>query len=135
MPITLSTEYNYAQSKDLITVTYTWTSDGSGDATASTDDHRYASQVITEVIKGHAVWMCQTVPGTTPTASYDIVINDANSEDIFGGNLANRSNSASETIFPGNGSVYGTIPIVGALTFVVSNAGASKTGSIILHLE
>ena len=135
MTMTITPVWNTTAKRETISLQVDWTSDASGDASLDTDNYTHMGFRITDFIKGKYVVHCQTKPGTTPTASYDIVINDTNSEDIFGGNLANRSNSVAETVFPGTGSVYGSIPITGHLTFVVSNAGNAKTGSIILHLE
>lgn len=135
MTMTIGTHYNVAKKQETVTLTVNWTSDAGGDASMSTEQYLFGNAKITDVIKGRSVTLAQTKPGTTPSADYDVVVNDANSADIFGGNLGNRSNSNAETVFPGNGTVYASIPVTGALTFVVSNAGNAKTGSIILNLE
>lgn len=63
-----------------------------------------------------------TDPGTTaPTASYDITIVDEHGCDIFGGELNDRSASASEQTTPLIGSSYEGRIITGALTFKLAN--------------
>lgn len=79
--------------------------------------------------------------GTQPSASYDIVLNDEAGFDVLSGKGANLSNSVITRISPavphtdavptvGVGDVY----VDEELELQVSNAGASKTGSVWLYV-
>ena len=115
---------------NLATLTFSWTSDATGDVISTT------STTITDQIAGKYVVMAVTSPDTTaPTASYDITITDANNADIMGGKLADRSATLSEQVSPYIGALYGKRPVSGALTLNVSNAGDAKSGTGILYLS
>jgi len=103
-----------------------WTSDGSGDATVAIPNYH-----------GYKLHSVMTAPGadgdlTTdcPTAAYDVVINNAYSEDIMEAALANLSDSVAVTKYSDP-----PICILTALTVVVSNAGDTKQGFLLLALE
>ena len=79
----------------------------------------------------------ETIPGeegdkstSCPTASYDITLDDAHGYDLAGGELADRSNSAAEKI-----TAVDPIPIDDEITLSIANAGNSKKGRIILHID
>ena len=115
---------------NLSTLTFTWTSDATGDVTSTT------STTISNQIAGKYVVMAATSPDTTaPTASYDITVTDANNVDIMGGVLANRSATSTEQATPYIGALYGNRPVAGALKLNVSNAGDAKSGTVILYLS
>ena len=80
----------------------------------------------------------ETNPGTAPTAGYDIVINDAESLDIAGGMLADRSATLTERITPrldSTYSIFGGVLVDSALTLVITNQNAaSATGTVKLYL-
>ncbi len=56
-----------------------------------------------------------------------VVVNDAYSEDIMEGELADCSGTVSNTQY-----ALPAIPIISALTVVVSNAGDTKQGLVLL---
>lgn len=81
------------------------------------------------------IFQAQFIPGaggTQPTDLYDVVLNDAAGVDFLIGAGANLSNVTSKlpTIWP---HLYydGTAP----LDLVISNAGASKTGTFVLWVR
>lgn len=113
----------------LRTVTATWTSDSSGDATATT----------TEVVSGTLV-KAITNPTDGPTANYDIVITDDQSFNVLtttDDDLLNRHTTTTEEVYffvdDAAGTAQSTQPVTNSvLTFTVSNAGATKSGVVIL---
>ncbi len=117
-------------------LTFSWTGDaGTGavpDTTTDTDE--------TADILGWYVYSIETNPGTpAPTASYDIVVNDAEGLDISGGMLADRSATATEKITPRldtTYSIFGGVLIDGALTLKITNqTDVSATGTVKLLLS
>ncbi len=103
-----------------------WTSDGSGDASVTIPNYH-----------GYLLLSAKTAPGEDgdlatdlPTDLYDVVINDAYSEDIMNGNLADRSGTVAKAEY-----AIPAIPIISALTVVVSNAGDTKQGLVLLTFE
>jgi len=124
--------------KDKYQLIISWTSgtDGASTTSYSTNDGTLSGTKITDFIKGRTLDMGEVVPGaTTPTDAFDVVVNDENGVDLFGGGLANCSSGSTTTSYPYDGTNYGTRPIVGKITPQVTNAGDSKTGSIILHIS
>ncbi len=117
-------------------LTFTWTAsadDGSVPPTAT-------SAVNTSDIIGWYVYAIETNPGAVaPTASYDIVVNDAEGLDIAGGMLANRSASATEKSTPrldSTYSIFGGVLIDGALTLVITGQSVhSATGTVKLIMS
>jgi len=104
-----------------------WESDAVGDASIEIDI-KYIGKNIASV---------QTVPGlngdkatTTPTAGYDVVINDEYGEDIMKGKLAGRSATVGETLYSAP-----PLPVPGVLTVIVSGAGDSKAGIVKIMLD
>lgn len=99
-------------------ITFSWTSDGSGDADDATI---HVSGEIARVV---------TNPGAAaPTDNWDAVLNDADGVDVLAGALANRDTANTEQSF--------TDPVVavnGDLNLVVSNAGDTKTGTVVLYV-
>lgn len=117
---------------NMSTLTMAWTSDASGAASAAT------STTISDQIAGKYIVTVATIPGTgttEPTLNYDIAINDANSVDVMGSVLLNRSSGATEQVTPYIGALYGPRPIAGAITLSVTNAGSGKTGSVVIYLS
>lgn len=115
----------------IATVTYEWTSDGSGDATGRT------SAVLPGVL-----FTGMTLPGTggdQPTDNYDVVVYQAFtalgggtsvvSTDLAAGGLANRDDTAVEVVdfWPDD-----VVQVAGMVQIVVSNAGATKQGKVVL---
>ena len=103
-------------------VQWDWTSDGSGDA-SGTD---------TKVIAGVPLRFATNPSATAPSANYDIVINDADGIDLAAGGLVNRHTSTSEQFIPGGDADPGAA-FNGALSLVVSNAGDSKIGKLVMY--
>lgn len=118
----------------MATLTLEWTSDdATGEVSAAT------STANTEAITGKYIAKVKCIPGsgaTQPTDLYDVTLTDADSQDVMGGTLANRTNAAGgDMAVPLVGAVYGGAPITGALTVNVTNAGNSKTGKIVIYLS
>ena len=103
-------------------VTWTWTSDASGDA----------SEATAVAVDGDVIGLV-TVPssGSAPTDDYDIVINDANSVDVLAGAGANRDTANTEYV---QGTSLGWVAN-SLLTLVVSNAGNTKAGTVYLYIR
>lgn len=127
----------FGTDKEILELTIDWTSSTGGASTTSTDDISFLTQTVTDVIKGRYLMKAQTVPSATvaPTADYDIVVNDANGEDYFEGALADRSATATESVFPSCNSVNAVVPIPSALSIAVTNAGNAKAGKAIFYIE
>jgi|TARA_Y100000310_G_scaffold51927_1_gene47802 hypothetical protein len=118
----------YDESAGVInTIIATWTSDGSGDAAAT------SKKISGEIVKAI------TDPGATaPTADYDIVVTDDNSFNIFTNtddDLVDRHTSTTEEVYffekdhAGTPAAQPVRPVVNSvLTITVSNAGATKDG-------
>ena len=72
-----------------------------------------------------------------PSASYDIVVNDVDSFDVLRGAGANLSATVTTSpgIFATDASYGYPMPINGALTLAVTNAGNAKTGLIRLYIR
>lgn len=103
-------------------ITFDWTSSSSGAADATTAN--YYTGVIERVVQ---------IPGaTTPTAAYDVVVNDDDGADVLLGLGANLSETATTQ------KVYsdklGTVANA-QLTLAVTNAGNAKTGKTILYIR
>lgn len=77
----------------------------------------------------------ETNPGATaPTDNYDIVLNDSESCDIMGGELANRDTSTTEQAVPKVGNAYGDCFVDGPITCAVSgNAVVNATTKVIVY--
>jgi len=93
--------------------------------------------VILPNYHGYKLHSVMTAPGANgnlttdcPDPAYDVVINNAYSEDVMEGELANQSDADAATIYSDP-----PICITTALTVVVSNAGAAKQGFLLLALE
>jgi len=104
-------------------ITWTFTSDAIGDASEETEK---VSGIIKRVV---------TNPDDidTPTAAYDLTIEDEDGVDVLCGNGADRDASgtgASEQAFP----CPGNLAVASKLTFKVANAGASKKAIVKLYI-
>lgn len=111
---------------EVSSITWTWTAsstDGSVPSTASGS------------VKGW-VFMATTDPGAVaPQASYDIVVNDTASVDIFGAELNDRSATLGQHAVPKIGTAYyGQRFVNGALTMVLTNNNVnSATGTLTIY--
>jgi len=117
---------DYAVRNGSMSLPIAWESDGSGDYSYELPDYR-----------GYEIKSVQTIPGlngdrttTCPSVDYDVVINDEYAEDIMGAALADCSASVAKTTL-----LTTPIPVPGVLTIVISNAGVSKTGLILIMLQ
>lgn len=102
---------------------FAWTSAADGTTTVTT-----TTEVTGKVIE------IVTVPGsggTQPTNLYDLTLTDEDSVDILHGNGANRSNAANEYIVEASAGAV----VNSKLTLNVTNAGASKTGTLYLYVK
>ena len=117
-----SVTISYSEHATIKYVQWDWTSDGSGDV-SGTD---------TKVIAGVPLRFATNPSATAPSANYDLVVNDADGIDLAAGNLANRHTSTSEQFIPGGDADPGAA-FNGALSLVVSNAGDSKIGKLVMY--
>ena len=117
-----SVTISYSEHATVKYVQWDWTSDSSGDV-SGTD---------TKVISGVPLRFATNPSATAPSANYDIVINDADGLDIAAGGLGNRHTSNSEHVIPGGDADPGAA-FNGALSLVVSNAGDSKIGKLVMY--
>jgi hypothetical protein len=112
-----------------------WTSDGSGDASGTTGV-RVCGRLVKAV----------TDPGSAaPTDNYDVTITDDEGVNVLTAcqtGLGNRDAATSEETYflvldaAGTPLAQSVHPVVcSTLTFAVANAGASKTGQIILYVQ
>ncbi len=104
-------------------VTYQWTSNATGDATA----------VTTQQYDG-AIQRLVTVPGTAgdqPTNLYDVVVQDGDDVDVLMGEGLDRSNVNTEQVNAASLGIVG----YSTLTFVISGAGDSNTGVVHLYIR
>jgi len=101
-------------------VTFTWTSNGSGVASGTTDE-AYTGLIRTLI----------TNPGSTaPTDDYDVEIRDSNGADLLVGSGADRDQTNSEAV-----NLSAPALVNDTLTLYVSGAGDSKQGVAIVMIE
>lgn len=110
-----------------------WTSDGSGDASGSTQ------KLVGTLVKA------TTNPTDGPTDNYDITLADEDGVNILAGcddDLADRDTTTSEEIYffvkdhAGTPLAQSVHPVVcGPITVTVANAGATKSGVLNLFLR
>lgn len=112
--------------------TFYWTSDASGNATVQSV--LPISGKIQRVV---------FIPSTTasPTAAYDVALNDSDGIDVLAGQGTNLSATATAGVVPSvplkDGTTTKTIAVTvdGNLTLNVSNAGDSKAGEIVVYAD
>ena len=108
-------------------VSIVWVSAADG-----TCSYTFAANIL-KAIRGKSAYMAITDPGATaPTDNYDIVLNDENSADVFGGTLANRDTSNSEQAVPLIGAAYGDRPVTKSVQMEITNAGNTKGGTLVV---
>ena len=107
-------------------VTFAWTSSAGGAADATT----------TAVFDGD-VFCAVQIPNTgitQPTNAYDVTVTDADGHDVLGGLGANLSNAANTVKNKAAGDEL--VAVAGSkLTLAVTNAGAAKTGEVVLYIR
>ena len=136
--VALEAIYDEGKKRDKFKLTFDWISgtDGAGTTAVSTDDGTFITTNVTTILKGKEIVGGEVTPGaTTPTDAFDVVVNDANGVDLFGGAFANCSNGSTTTSYPFDATVYGSKIVTGALTPLVTNAGDTKNGSVVLFFE
>jgi len=98
-----------------------WTSGSGGEAAAVTTSKAYDGKVIA----------LTTIPTDSPTDNYDIVATDSDSVDVLLGAGANRDTANTEYVAEASlGAVAGS-----TLTFTITNAGNSKSGTIYCYIR
>ena len=95
-----------------------WTTDASGNFVART----------TPAINGYIIAFGTNPGSAAPTADYDPVLQNSDGVDVSGGALTDRHTSASELVMPLVNSEVVKMPVLGTLTFDITNAGNSKNG-------
>lgn len=110
-------------SKPICNVTWSFTTDAAGDASEQS-----------ETLNGRISRAVTNPDNTdTPTAGWDLTIEDEDGVDMLCGNGADRDASgskASESAFP----CPGNLAIASKLTFTVSNGGNVKKGTVKLYI-
>lgn len=123
---------NRRNGSDVVKHTFDWTSDGSGNATVPSGVP--VSGTIERIV---------VVPSASaaPTNLYDVTLTDADSVDVMAGQGANLAASGNSHVCPGvplkDGTTTGVVPVCvdSILTLNVSNAGASKSGKIVVYVR
>jgi hypothetical protein len=101
-------------------IRWTWTSDASGDA----------DLVTTEKYSGRVRQVVTNPDGAAaPTDNYDIVVNDADGNDVLGAQGANRDTANTEIVTDNAAFLFLHNT---TLNLVVSNAGNAKAGVVVL---
>jgi len=104
-------------------VTFAWTSSAGGAADATT----------TAFFDGKLIGLT-TIPaaaGSAPTDNYDIVVNDSDGHDVLLGAGQNRDTATTEYVAETSlGAVASS-----KLTLAITNAGATKAGTVILYIR
>jgi len=103
-------------------VEWSWISDGSGDA----------DLITTKLYNGELVFAVYTPGGTTPTADWDVVINDADGNDVLAGDGIDKSEAAI-TYQPAATSLGAVAQ--STLNLVVENAGDTKNGKVAIYIR
>ena len=102
-------------------ITWTWTSDASGDY----------SQQTAGSYSGEVLMLITNPDGTAaPADDYDVVINDEDGYDILVGQGVDRDTADTEYVIASMGAVAND-----KLTLVVDNAGNTKKGVVVLLLR
>jgi hypothetical protein len=110
--------------KNLEAIRIDWTADSSGGVSGNSF-----------AIGAGVLWQAEFIPGkynARPADQYDVVVNDAHGADVVVGKGANLSNL---TALLGVQDAPLSWLAGGTLDVVVANAGAAKTGSVILTVE
>lgn len=103
-------------------ITFAWTSDGSGNA-GDTTSNAYSGEILRLV----------TIPDGTdaPTDNYDVVVSDEDGVDVLMGAGADRDTANTEQVLASSLGIVAS----DKLTLAVSNAGDSKSGTVILYIR
>lgn len=105
-------------------ITLSWTSAANGSAT-----------VVSDKVRG-TILRITTNPGSAaPTDNYDATLTDEEGVDVAMGLLANRDTANSESVYPVDTVSGLPIAVCDALTLAITNAGDSKTGSVVVYFR
>lgn len=103
-------------------LTFAWTSDEDGDAQVAGS----------EVLDGKLIGLTTIPDGVAaPTDNYDLVLNDADGHDVLLGAGANRDTANTEHVAEASLGAVAHSP----LTLVVSNAGDTKEGTVVVYIR
>jgi hypothetical protein len=102
-------------------VTFTWTSDAAGNASGTTDE-TICGLVRTVITDPHN--------SKVPTDNYKIELREENGADLLGGLGVNRDSVLSESL-----NLSAPAFVRSPLTLVVSGAGDSKKGTVIVTVS
>lgn len=120
------TAYLKSRNSQAGVTTVNWTAAGDGSFTACTLPGMSATTF------GQIIAVETDPGGTAPTNLYDITLTDAQSNDVMGGSLANRSTTATQRAAPllTSGTEW-PAPFYGTLTLnITNNAVNAATGSV-----
>ncbi len=108
-------------------LTFSWTADASAATVPVT--------ASSTGLEGY-VYLVVTNPGTTaPTDLYDITLTDTESVDVMGGELSDRSTSATQQVVPKIDTVFGARWVDGVLTMTLTNNSVnSATGTVKVYI-
>lgn len=104
-------------------ITFTWLSDASGNATATTADS----------YTGSATYAIFTPGAATPTTLYDVTLKDVGNVDILGGAGANLIVTGAVAKQASDGLT--AIVTAGVLALSITNAGNAKNGVIVVWIQ
>ena len=101
-----------------------WTSDGSGNATSSVVD-----------VFGYLIKAITNPGSAAPTDNYDVTLTDPDDAtlDALQSKLVDRDTANTEEVYPLVTGAATPLFLCGTYGFSVANAGASKTGELIMY--
>lgn len=128
---------------DIVKHVFEWTSDGSGNATLASGVLGSNGLISQGAAVSGAIARVVFIPSATaaPTNLYDVTLTDADGVDVLSGQGANLSDTAAYSVCPGiplkDGTTTSTILVIvnSVLTLNVSNAGASKSGKVVVYVR
>jgi hypothetical protein len=109
-----------------------WTSDGSGDVSGNA-----SPSIRGEIVK----IVTDPDAAAVPSDNYNILLNDEHGLDVAQGLLGTRDEANAEVVYPGilftdgSNTAIKHVGVCGALTPVISSAGASKKGTIYVYYK
>lgn len=125
---------NYRQNgSDIVKHIITWVSDAGGNAVVA------SSVAISGEIQ--RVVFIPATGGLAPTTLYDLTLTDSDGVDVLAGQGANLAVPGNTHVCPGvplkDGTTTRVVPVVvdSVLTLNVTNAGASKAGTVVVYVR
>ena len=120
---TLTLSSRHFQGSNIVRHSMTWVSDSAGAVTVT------IPQITGEILR------VVTNPGATaPTDNYDVVLNDEDGLDTLAAGGANRDTLNTEHFTPFVSTTQ-KISVAGDLSLLITNAGATKGGALILYVR